>query len=135
MNRWQPFLQLLLARLREFYREPEVLFWVYGFPILLAVGLGIAFANREPEQPAVDVLAGADRTEADKKLVGMLKEHRVQVELHDEEACRQRLRVGKTSLYIVPRTDTYEYVYDVTRVESASARHEVDALIQRWKAG
>src|SRR5437899_3288675 len=55
MNRWQPLLQLFLARLREFYREPEVVFWVYGFPVLLAVGLGIAFSGREPAPPTVDV--------------------------------------------------------------------------------
>jgi ABC-type multidrug transport system permease subunit len=134
MNRWYAFWQLFLARLREFYREPEVLFWVYGFPILLAVGLGVAFANREPEPPTVDVLAGADRTEAE-ALLHELQGHRVQAELHDEDACRQRLRVGKTYLYVVPRADGYEYVYDATRVESVSARYEVDALVQRWKAG
>jgi ABC-type multidrug transport system permease subunit len=133
MNRWHPFSQLFLARLREFYREPEVIFWVYGFPILLAIALGIAFANREPEQPAVDVLAGADRTEAE-ALLQELQKHHVPAELHDEEACRERLRIGKTTLYIVPRPDAYEYVYDATRVDSVSARYEVDALIQRWKA-
>ena len=50
-----PLLQLFLARLREFYREPIAIFWVYGFPLILAVGLGIAFSSREPEPPAVDV--------------------------------------------------------------------------------
>ena len=48
--RWRPFVQLVVARVREFYREPEVLFWVYGFPLLLAVGLGIAFAGSEPQR-------------------------------------------------------------------------------------
>src|ERR1035438_2135062 len=41
--------QLTLVRFREFIREPEVLFWVFVFPILLAAGLGIAFRNRPPE--------------------------------------------------------------------------------------
>ena len=27
-------------------REPEAIFWIFIFPILLAVGLGIAFRNR-----------------------------------------------------------------------------------------
>src|SRR5437016_7721574 len=107
MNRWYAFWQLFLARLREFYREPEVLFWVYGFPILLAVGLGVAFANREQEQPAVDVLAGSERTEAE-ALLHELQARHVQAEMHDEQACRERLRVGKTALYVVPRADGYE---------------------------
>ena len=38
-----PLVQLTLARMREFYREPEALFWVFGFPIVLAFALGIAF--------------------------------------------------------------------------------------------
>ncbi len=47
LARW---LSLVLARLREFIREPEAVFWVYGFPILMTVGLGIAFRNRPIER-------------------------------------------------------------------------------------
>lgn len=55
MTRQHPLAQLVLARLREFYREPEVIFWVYGFPLLLACGLGMAFAGKTPQPPAIDV--------------------------------------------------------------------------------
>src|SRR5207245_2589435 len=41
-----PLVQLSLARMREFYREPEAIFWVFGFPIVLAFALGIAFRTR-----------------------------------------------------------------------------------------
>ncbi len=41
-----PLKELSLARLREFLREPEAVFWTYGFPLLLAVGLGIAPTGR-----------------------------------------------------------------------------------------
>ena len=44
--RLRAFGALSLARFREFYREPEVVFWSFVFPILLAVGLGLAFRNR-----------------------------------------------------------------------------------------
>src|SRR5690349_7586421 len=56
MNERNPFWQLLLARMREFGREPEILFWVFGFPILLAVGLGIAFRNKPADRMAIGVL-------------------------------------------------------------------------------
>ena len=46
---YQPLVQLTLVRFREFLREPEALFWVFVFPILLAAGLGIAFRNRPAE--------------------------------------------------------------------------------------
>jgi len=41
--------QLTLARAREFYREPEAVFWVFGFPVVLAFALGIAFRNQGPD--------------------------------------------------------------------------------------
>src|ERR1039458_10757030 len=41
-----PLVQLTLVRFHEFLREPEVLFWVFIFPLLLAAGLGLAFRNR-----------------------------------------------------------------------------------------
>ena len=64
-----PLVQLFLARLREFYREPEVLFWVYGFPLLMAVGLGVAFANKKPEPSAVDVQGAPEETAANREIL------------------------------------------------------------------
>ncbi len=49
--------QLTSARFRLFFREPEAVFWIFVFPILLSVGLSIAFRNR----PA-DVLQVAGTT-------------------------------------------------------------------------
>ena len=59
-RRWsdRAFIQLVLSRFREFYREPEAVFWAYIFPILMVIGLGIAFRNRPVEQIAVDVESG-----------------------------------------------------------------------------
>src|SRR5205809_4482015 len=127
MNRWQPFLQLLLARLREFYREPEVIFWVYGFPILLAVGLGIAFSSREPTPPAVDVQESPPFTSEAKDLQKGLHDDGLNAELHDAETCRRRNQTGKTALYVVPTANGFEYVYDPTLPESAVARARVNA--------
>ena len=56
-RRPNPFLQLYLARVREFLREPGVLFWVFGFPMLLSAALGLAFRNKGPEKAAVLVAA------------------------------------------------------------------------------
>src|SRR5207248_8647002 len=66
-RRYWPLGQLTLARLRGFYREPEALFWVYGFPILMVVALGIAFRNKPVERIAVDVeeAAGGAATTTD----------------------------------------------------------------------
>src|SRR5262245_24959204 len=53
---YSPMWQLVLVRLREFLREPEAVFWVFGFPIVMVVALGIAFRNQPVEIISVDVV-------------------------------------------------------------------------------
>src|SRR6266581_2143197 len=53
-----PLYQLTLARMREFDREPEAIFWVFGFPIVLAFALGLAFRNSGPGELKVGVAVG-----------------------------------------------------------------------------
>ena len=45
-----------MGHMSEFYREPAAIFWVYGFPLILAVALGIAFRERPIEKPTVDIV-------------------------------------------------------------------------------
>lgn len=56
-RRYSPLWELTKARAREFYREPGAVFWVFVFPVLLAIGLGIAFRSRPPEVPRIVVAA------------------------------------------------------------------------------
>jgi ABC-type multidrug transport system permease subunit len=129
-----PLLQLFLARLREFYREPEPLFWVYGFPLILAIGLGIAFWSREPAPPVVDVQQTPD-SQAASDLAEHLRAENMQVELHDQDECRTRLRTGRTALFVIPTAGGYTFVSDKARDESVLARYEVEDAILRWRAG
>ena len=47
-GRWTGYGRLLQMRMLELWREPEVIFWVFVFPLLLALGLGIAFRKSRP---------------------------------------------------------------------------------------
>ena len=100
-----PLLQLILTRLREFYREPEALFWVYGFPLILAIGLGIAFCDRKPEPAPVDVV----ETPGAAELFDMLDQlkTKLKTEVHPPDECRQRLRTGKSALFVESTGDGY----------------------------
>ena len=63
-GRWAGYRHLLLVRIIELKREPEVVFWVFIFPLLLAAGLGIAFRNKPADSASVVVIdgQGAQRT-------------------------------------------------------------------------
>ena len=51
-----PVIELTLARIREFLREPEAVFWVFVFPILMACALGVAFRSRGDQAIVVGIL-------------------------------------------------------------------------------
>src|SRR4029450_2927564 len=59
-----PLVELTLARVRELIREPEAVFWVFVFPILLAAILGLAFRSPPPAALPVGRRAGRGATDA-----------------------------------------------------------------------
>jgi ABC-2 type transport system permease protein len=128
-RRYSPLMQLVRARVLEFFRQPEVVFWVYGFPILMVVALGIAFRNKPVERITVDIQDSAHASSAAHALSSNPK-----FILHhgDADAVRLRLRTGKTDLVVIADGDShYEYFYDPTRSESLLARNAVDDALQR----
>src|SRR5207237_4243774 len=125
--REHPMFQLALARMREFYREPEAVFWVFGFPIVLAFALGLAFRNTGPGKLQVGVAAGP----GDSALVTVLySAPRLVATRLDSATGRTRLRTGRIALLVVPG-DPLVYRYDTTRTESGLARLQVDEVVQR----
>lgn len=122
--------QLTLARYREFYREPEALFWTFVFPLLMAAGLGLAFRSRPPEVVKVAVvrgLAGSAQT-----IAGLKRDHQLDVRELDDSIGRHQLRTGKVALLVVPiSSSTIEYRFDDTRPEAISARRIANDALQR----
>ncbi len=133
-NRWYPLSQLFLVRLREFYREPEAIFWVYGFPLILTIGLGIAFWSKKPEPSSVDIQEPLDSVVAGKQVEELKKELTaagMDVQIHNAEECSHRFRTGKTALIVVFRSEAnFDLVCDETRPESLSARYQAEAAIR-----
>ena len=121
--------ELTLSRFREFYREPEAVFWVFIFPILLAGGLGIAFRNRPAEASHIAVA----RSAANSPIVDSLKKTSgLIVDVLDDTAAATALRTGNVALVVVPRGDgAVEYRFDEARPESRTARMVVDRAVQR----
>src|SRR6202166_2702022 len=64
-GRWTGYRHLLMARMLELKREPEVVFWVFVFPLLLALGLGIAFRNKPGDAVSVAIVEGPGSQDAE----------------------------------------------------------------------
>ena len=117
--------QLTVVRFREFRREPEALFWVFLFPILLAAGLGLAFRNRPAE-----VLKVAAVTPQIARSLG--QEKLLDVQELDVKSARDALLAGKVALVAEPGAGAeVVYRYDDTNPEGRSARMLSDRALQR----
>ena len=122
-----PIFQLTVSRVREFYREPEAIFWVFGFPIVLAAALGLAFRNKGPSAISVGVRSGA----GDSAVVAALKaDSALRPIVLDSATAGARLRAGSIAILVVPGNPV-TYRFDPTREESRPARLEVDQALQR----
>jgi ABC-type multidrug transport system permease subunit len=147
-RRYWPLGQLVLARLREFLREPEALFWVYGFPVLMTVGLGIAFQSRPIERSSVAIVEGPAAAATQQALASSQSPERFKVEIFSAEEARQQLRTGRTDVVVHSEFSSravtngadvadqsprprYTYHFDPTRSESVLARKAVDDQLQR----
>jgi len=125
--RYVPVWQISLTKIRELIREPEALFWVFVFPILLALALGIAFRSSGPEEVAVAVQTGEGSATIEREL--QAAQGLRPVVLGPAEA-RERLRTGRVALVVIPG-DPPTYWYDPTRPESQASRRVVDDALQR----
>jgi ABC-2 type transport system permease protein len=123
----RPLVELTLARFREQLRQPEVLFWVFAFPLLLAVALGLAFRNRPPDVVRVAVEAGDHADDLAARLQGVPG---FAVSVLSPDQASESLRTGGVALVVVPG-DSITYRFDPNRSESRLARLATDDALQR----
>ena len=122
-----PLVELTLARVRELVREPEAVFWVFVFPVLLAGILGLAFRSRPPEALPVAVVEGEA---AASRLAALRAAPGLRPEPFAEPEARAALLRGHVVL-VVSAGEPPAYTYDPTQPESRAARLAVDAALQR----
>jgi ABC-type multidrug transport system permease subunit len=115
--------QLSMLRFRLTLREPEAIFWVFIFPILLAVGLGIAFRNR----PADVLQAGATTSQLTRALAA---DEGLTATTMDEQAGTRALATGSILLLAIQQPDGVAYRYDDSNPDARTARLLADRAIQ-----
>jgi ABC-type multidrug transport system permease subunit len=99
--RYKQLIQLILAHARQIVREPAVLFWGIIFPILMSLGLGIAFTKK------ADVFRDVAWIETQKVQAGsqpvsvimtFLETHRAKAEKDKEGAVSYRITIPDDKL-------------------------------------
>ena len=67
--------RLIIAHMKEILREPAVLFWGIGFPILMAWGLGIAFSTKKEMSREIAVIHQDGTSSIQKSVLSDIIEH------------------------------------------------------------
>jgi len=130
-GRWAGYSHLLIARMLELKREPEVVFWVFVFPLLLALGLGIAFRNKPGDAISVAIVSQAGSQDAQALLARSPQHDRFKPHVLDLNDARQGFRLGKYDLIVEPDGNgSFKYTYDPARPESVLAKTEVNDALQ-----
>lgn len=126
-----PLVELTLARLREFLRDPGALFWTFGFPILLAIALGIAFRDSPP--PELPVVVDASLADAEAIGRALDADDRLSADVLPPTEAERAITRGKAELMVAPTAEpgTWRYHFDPMRPDSRTARLLVDDVLQR----
>ena len=115
-------IELTSVRTKEFVRETEAIFWVFGFPLILALALGFAFRDKAPDKIPVAVL---DQN----NVAALQKSPALSPRVMNADEAHDALRHGKVSL-VIDTSHSVVYRYDPTSPDGRTARREADDALQ-----
>jgi ABC-type multidrug transport system permease subunit len=115
----------------ELAREKEVVFWVFVFPLLLALGLGFAFRDKPADRTTIAIVQGPNAQKILSLIQSSPQKNAIHADVVDDARAAKGLRFGKYDLVIEPTsTDEVNYHYDPARPESVQSHIEVDDALQ-----
>jgi ABC transporter DrrB family efflux protein len=117
--------QLFLFRWREFYREPQIIFWALLFPLGIMVILGLAFRPKPPGP--MTVLVAASEGDPIVAKLGASKDLKV-IAKPDEDEAKLALGRGEAALLVIPGSPP-TYLFDEVHPEARQTRLLVDAAL------
>lgn len=118
------------ARLREFFREPAIVFWVFGFPLLMAVGLGVAFRSKEYQAPAIAVVRADEDVTTDALVKTLTRSTKVHGSEMSESEARRQLKKGRVDLMATARAGEVDFRFDPKKESGPIAKMIADDVIQ-----
>jgi ABC-type multidrug transport system permease subunit len=119
-------LELTRVRVLLFLREPEALFWVFAFPLVMAAVLGFAFRSSGAPSSRVAVVPSGDA----QALLQRLQSVGMEAELATDAASAARgLRKGRVDV-LVEQGEPPRLRFDPARQEALIARLRVEAALR-----
>jgi len=123
-----PLWELTKAQWRDFFREPGSIFWVFGFPILVMAGVGLAYRDRPPERMRVGLVAGAEGS----ALGAALESAGARLRVMDAREAAEALRSDEIDLVVSSGgARAVSYRFDPARPRSREARLWANEVLQR----
>lgn len=124
-----PLLELVKARLREFYREPAIVFWVFVFPLAMAIGLGAAFRAKPQPVPLVAVVTS--QTSESAKLASALEaSESLAAQVYTAPQAQEELARGRVDLVVTLDEAGARYRFDPKKESGPVAKLITDNVLQ-----
>ena len=124
-----PLWQLTRVRMFGFLREPEAVFWVFAFPVLMALALGIAFRTSGPPRARVGVLDGPGAAAVVLALAASPDLESIRVPPDEAEAA---LRRGRIAVLVRPDSGGRPIIaFDPSRAETRLAQLATVEALER----
>jgi len=122
--------RLTRMHLSLFLREPEAMFWTFGFPIIISAVMGFAFRRGELPESRIAVLPGPGQAELIERLEDI--PHVVIAEALDETEARRSLLSGKLDALLIGTDADGKPVLllDPDRVEAETARLRIELALR-----
>ncbi len=122
-GRWMGYARLLQMRMLELWREPEVIFWVFVFPLLLALGWASRFARSRPTSRRLRSSPGRRRTRSCSLLQRSPEHAGIRPDVLSAAAALDGFRLGKYSLVVSMDDAGVHYQYDPARPGERAGAH------------
>lgn len=117
--------QLVTAEFKGFFRNPGIIFWAIGFPLIIATILGFAFSKKQEVNRNVGVvISNSDRTIVEslqKKIPDNNSYAKFTFMPMSLEEAKLSMKRGKITLYMEEsskNTKSYKYYFDSNNNES-----------------
>ncbi len=116
-------LQLIKIQFKTFFRQPDVIFWAFIFPLVLLFVLGIAFDNKKAFRSSIGIVGDINfqipikNIEQVSKTIGR-KIIIIATKYKNEESAVLAMKRGEISLYIAKNKGKNQYFFDPQNSEA-----------------